>query len=61
MGLNCGLGSKREMDKFRKQKRQDLRVECREGMKASQGQGGLPSYWLEQLGDAGALLGDEEV
>jgi len=47
------------MDKFRKQKRQDLRVECIEGMKVSQGQGGLPNYWLEQLGDAGALLGDE--
>ena len=47
------------MDKFRKQKRQNLRVECIEGMKVSRGQGGLPSYWLEQLGDAGALLGDE--
>lgn len=49
------------MDKFRKQKRQDLRVECIEGMKASGGQGRLPSYWLEQLGDAGTLLGDELV
>ena len=38
------LGSRREMDIFRKQKRRDLRIECIEGIKESGGQGRLPRY-----------------